>query len=340
MDTDKHRWEMRGDTNFTNVHELGREQRKMREGNGVALGWNYVYGGGMKTPLLRFGATLLLAILSLGGLQAAEDYAIRLVPVEKPGSKYGIIGSVHEVKKLVILVEGKLAKQETMDEVRNFEADVEVAQVNGYGVATKLSVRVKKYTVTSAGETREALPKGSVITASVKEGKKVYLVNEQEAEVSVARALKEFITLYDAKGPKDDTVFGTQERKKVGDVWPIHGEMALKELAGKQMEVRAEDLSGEAKLEGVVEVDGQKCLKISGKTAVKKLTMPMPGFQVQKGTVEAVITGVYQVKDNRRMAATMGQKMEIRATGAAPDGRAIELTMETSIKGEKKFKHE
>lgn len=292
--------------------------------------------------MLRLGTILLLAVLSLGELLAAEDFAIRLVPAEKVGLKYQVTGRLNEFGRQTLVMEGNPTRQEAVTNIWNFEGKVEVLEVDSERqVATKMTIAVKKMTLSQNGTSKEVLPEGSVITGSLKDGKKAFEVNGQALEASASRALKEFIYMYDKNESTDDVIYGTKDRKKVGDAWPINVEAARKALTDKDVNVTDDDLSGQTKVEAIEEVDGQKCIKVTGTMMLKKLMPKLPpGLVFQKGEGQTKVTTHYSLKDNRRVQAVLDYKMQIKANGTSPNGVVMEMTVENSLSGEKKFKYE
>ena len=64
-------------------------------------------------------------------------------------------------------------------------------------------------------------------------------------------------------GPTDDEIFGSKERKKVGDRWEGNSELMAKELTHFGILVKKEDLKSTATLEKVVTVGKTECLQLS-----------------------------------------------------------------------------
>jgi hypothetical protein len=335
------------ETEFHENPRIGRGKRvaKITTGgarlNGVALGGNNVYGGRMKMPLLRFGAILLLAMLPWGGLLAAEDYAIRLEPAQKAGDKYRVVGKIHDVLRQKVMADGDVVREQTKDEIWDFEGRVEVLAVDARELATKLKVEVMKMTLTKDGKTSEVFPSGTIINGSLKDGLKTFHLKEDEVEKSVSKYLKYFVALQDATEPTNDEVLGTKQRKKVGEVWPINGHASQKSLASMQVEILPEDLTGETKLEDTVDVAGQKHLKISSRLIIKKMLPKGPAWdkvKVQSATAEAKASGLYAVKDHRCLSSSVDNQMKVVAIEPTSGGRVV-ISAEQQMKTEKKFQY-
>lgn len=294
----------------------------------------------MKMPLKRFWAGVLLAMLPLMTLQA-EDYAIRLEPPAKKGDKFQVVGKLNDVNKLQLLVDGKVVKEDAGSEVWEIDAKVEVLEADARELATKLKIDIKKLKLSRKGMSKDVFVAGTVVMAGLVDGAKTYTVEGEDVEPAVAKALQELVTLNDAKEPTDDVVFGTKERKKVGDTWPLDTEAARKALTQKNVEVATEDVTGGSKLEEIVTVDGQKCLKVTGHVDIKKMVPKLPpGLKLNASTVEVKTSGIYAVSNNHRMAATLNYKMDMKASGPGPDGKEIEMRVSGEMQGEKTFKYQ
>ncbi|HEY1171222.1 MAG TPA: hypothetical protein VGH19_07650 [Verrucomicrobiae bacterium] len=296
----------------------------------------------MKMSIPRLVAGSLLLFLSLQGVQAAEDYAIRLSPPVKVGSKYGLEAKLNEVSKNVITVDGQQMRNETSEESWRFEGKVEVQEVDAKGTPTNLSVQVQKLTVTQAGNSSELLPSGSRLTVAVKEGKKVFEMGGKEAEPAVVKALREVITLNSENDPPDDVLFGTAERKKAGDSWPMNLEVLIQTLGKNGMELKPEDAKGSvSKLEEVVTMEGKKCLKISSNIEMQNFRPPMPTWmKVKQAKASVKSSGLFPVDGSGRLTATLDHLMSVKAEGADPGGKTMALHLERTLKGEKKFRYE
>ncbi|MCD6049321.1 MAG: hypothetical protein K0Q55_724, partial [Verrucomicrobia bacterium] len=199
-----------------------------------------------------------------------------------------------------------------------------------------------KFTVKEEGTVREILPAGTSITAGLKDGKSTYQIKGEEAAQEVAVGLKTFVSVNDPNKPNDDDISGTKDKKKVGDTWPLNTEMAVKNFALNNLQLKKEDVSGVSKLEGVVTEGDQKLLKISSKIDIKNVAPPLPpGMEVKKSTIQAEFSGLFPLNPaGPRVQSAESMKMDLKAQGKMPDGRMMEISVNSEQKSTKRMKFE
>ena len=121
-----------------------------------------------------------------------------------------------------------------------------------------------------------------------------YLVNGQIASNEIAEVLSTLFVLPQSE-TTDDDVFGTKERKKVGDSWGVNVVKAASSLS-PEFKLAPEDMKGTTTLEKILEIDGVKCPWISGKLDINKASPPLPpGFVVEKSHISAAFAGVFPI---------------------------------------------
>ena len=164
--------------------------------------------------------------------------------------------------------------QKQPSDVTGFTADVvavqEVLAVDERGEATKLRLTVNKCIIESKDGHTETIPAGTVITGTLRGGETLFEI--KDAKLS-ATASKVFALLFDLDEGDitSDDVFGTKERKKPGDSWPINVDAGARDLIHDGIEVSPADISGSVSLLEVREYKGQKCLELIGRCRVGQL---------------------------------------------------------------------
>lgn len=194
----------------------------------------------------------------------AQDYEIRLTRDVRAGEKYNLTASGSLSEKMIMSAQGQVIQKNASTHEMMLEGIVTVLEVDDLKEERKLSLDISRCLVSAGGESgqKEVLKKGTQIVAQRKNGHDEFLVDGEAAAKDVATLLGHFISLRSGH-VNDDHIFGTKERKKVGDSWPVNRDKAAADLTAKGIKVARENITGNTTLEKLVEVDGRKCLKLN-----------------------------------------------------------------------------
>ena len=246
-----------------------------------------------------FGKMALIAIMAASSFVAlaGEDYTILLTRPEKVGDKMNISATGESSNTQTVTAGGQVVKNLKNEYSVALEGVVTVLKVDTLKRSVESNLEVSKLTKTdkATGKTVELLSKGTVVHARANGKKDEFLVDGKPLPPETQAALNMFI-----KFPKNDAtdndVFGTKEKKKVGDSWPINKKRIAQDLTKEKINVKPEDVSGKTTLEKVVEVDGEKCLVLSAWMKIENVKFAaFPGMKVKKGDMKADFSGNFPV---------------------------------------------
>jgi hypothetical protein len=287
----------------------------------------------MKRGPTLWAMLAVIAVMAPAMAAAEPDYAIKLTRPEKAGNEFRIAAVTSQTIASMAKTPGKADEQRTDTATVTLDAAVKVLEVDKNGTPSKITLTVDKLTVKkNEAAAAELLVKGTVVTASVKDGASVFEVEGKAVTPEKAMALAMVVTLGEGQAADDET-FGTKDRKKVGDQWPINAELASKEMAKKGMGVAKEDLTGTVKLEGAVKVGAVECLDIRARMVGKKFsTPPAPGFKTQDGSIEVAFAAKLPVDPAARsLEQSMDMTAKTVATGKL-DPQGPDVTIDSTIK--------
>ena len=194
-------------------------------------------GAGLAVVAMKMIRTLILSPL-LPLLLAGKEYTIQLHRPAKVGDQFRVEMTGSESNTMARKV-GDMEGTEEKNWSAKLKGIVTVLKVNKVGSVSQMKLKVDSFTITEGKFTEEALEKGAVIKGEEKDDKNQFELWDEESKLGVplqdgiaADALKLLFSLDDAKGKEtDDDVFGTKDKKKVGDSWKINAK-ALAESAG------------------------------------------------------------------------------------------------------------
>jgi hypothetical protein len=167
-------------------------------------------------------------------------------------------------------------------------------------------------------------------------GKPAFLVDGKPVDKKAAAVLGILFAPPHSK-VTDDDIFGTKERKKVGESWPINRDLAIMDIAKKGVQI--EDLAGTTKLEKVFVVDGLKCLKVTAEMETDKFTLPFsPMLKVKKSEMHMSFSGEIPANKNAdttnvALKTEMNMSTIFSATGKPnPQTPEMKISVESSRK--------
>jgi hypothetical protein len=236
---------------------------------------------------LKFSAAILALALAPCSALFAQDYEIRLTRPAEVGFKYHLSAVGKKSSSLVSRQGDKVLKDKSSSFTVEAELTVTVLAVNEKGASTRAKLEVEKLTRIEDDARRELLPKGSVITAAW-DGKGQAFEMGGGLDPDTEQSLRLLHLVSDGpNGPTNDEVFGTKERKKVGDRWEGNSERMSKDLARFGSLVKKEDLKSTVSLEKIVLVGKTECLQLSGVLTCDKLDLTLPpGFTMDKSELK------------------------------------------------------
>ncbi|NVN93077.1 MAG: hypothetical protein HXX11_21120 [Desulfuromonadales bacterium] len=196
----------------------------------------------------------------------------------------------------------------------------------------KLSLFVTSCLVKTNGSTfeREMLAKGTQVIAQQRDGKVEFVIDGKVVSKETAEILCHLISLHPSQA-SDDDVFGTKERKTVGDSWAVNSVKGAVDLSSRGIIVDAKDIKGSTQLEKVVEVGGTKCLQISAKMEMSNISPSLPkGMSVMQSNASATFSGEFPVDVSARpLSEGMTASIAFVAKGkSTPEAPEITLAMD------------
>jgi hypothetical protein len=287
----------------------------------------------MKTACAVLGAL----VLHVSAVPAADDYVVRLSRPAKVGDHYRLDARGTKREQERVTIGGQVQKKSNEYSV-HLVALATVLAVDSRSDATRTEYLVESCRKTSSGRTEDVLPAGRKIVAdSGGRGETVFTVDGDPVLEDISKALKVVITAHAPDSPADDEIFGTSDRKRVGDRWNINSATAAKDLSRTGLAVAADDLSGTVSLDGVRAVDAVQVLEITAQFRAERMTVDLPDWlQLEKSSMSAEMAALVPVDPEIPNVVSTGLKMQIRIVfrGQKPETGSpvtIDETMEMSV---------
>jgi hypothetical protein len=258
----------------------------------------------------------------------AQDYEIRLHRPHRVGEKEKILVVGKESQEMSMSSAGKVMREDKKEFTVELDCVSTVLAISPTGKVTRLSFEVSKLVRKDAGLQKEVLPRGTVVVASKAGRKTVFEVDGNAVAPEVAQALDLVMTVSGSDGT-DDELFGTRERKRVGDSWSVNKE-AVTQMMSNDPRMAVKDVAGKVTLKEVVkDASGPRLLVTFDVTAKAAPAGATPGVSSQDGTIIMKGTGEFPVDPKlQRTKESMEMDLSTRITRTQnPGNREIEMRM-------------
>lgn len=288
----------------------------------------------MRTVLTQ---SLLITCLFAGfttWVQAAQDYAIQLNRSIKVGYKYALEATGLDEQMMSMSVNGQAMPARNIAYTLSVKAKAEVLATTPKGREQKTRFIITKATRTSAGQESDLLAAGTELVAERVGLKTTYVAAGMPVSPEVAKALEVIISMESDETANDDAVFGTKDRKKIGDSWPIDGVAGAADMNKRGgMKIDPANIMGKSTLVELSKVPQGEVLRIEAEMAMKDVSIPLPpGVAVTKSSFHATFAGLFPVDANQRaLKKLMSMDGALECAGKTGDKEmAMSMTMKRS----------
>ena len=294
--------------------------------------------GRLALTAVRAAGLFLLALATAPTLSADASYVVRLTRPRRVGDRYRLEARGRMQERQRVTIGGKETGNEAKDLDVHLVAAARVLAVDSTSSPTRIEYAIESCRQTAAGKTDEVLAPGRRVVAEVRNGQTLFADEAGEPLPPETReSLSAVLSAHVPESPTDDQIFGTRERKRVGDEWPINSDAAAHDLSKSGLSVLAANLKGTARLAAARKVDGVQALEISAKLHAEQMEIPTPGgVHLERAAMDGDFTGLFPADPESRVLLPdrVGFRMTFRMSGQKPDTgekMTIELSMETSL---------
>jgi hypothetical protein len=193
----------------------------------------------------------------------SQDYAVRLARPAVAGQKRLAVGSLETDDHLAGTRSGVPSDQRQASIIRYVVA-TEILEVSARGNAQRATLTVRRLTKESGGAKLELAKPGEVVTARLAGRERVFEMQGARLAPDLQQALGAAVPLRADDEPTDDDLFGTAQRRRVGESWPANGGLFAR-YGASNLTFDPKDVAGTVTLEGVKPVHGVPCLEVRWK---------------------------------------------------------------------------
>ena len=277
--------------------------------------------------VLGVAFNLALAAPAESTTKPAGEYQIKLHRPETVGSRYQYSVTGSAKKDTTMSVAGQAVP--TPSEVMAFEVSgiKEVTKVDKQGRPTGITFTIAKCVQVEGDKKTEVAPKGTVVLATYENDHKNITAKDASVTLSdealqILHLVIDVSTAKEGEGDDDDS-FGTKDKKKVGDTWPVHADAVVKQMGsqiGQGATLHKDDVTGQTKLAAVKTVQGVDCLEVQCNMTISNFKPPVPpllgDIKVTSGKIAVALTGLFPVDlVSQPVNSTQSETMTFEMTG-------------------------
>ena len=275
-----------------------------------------------KGTLWLVAAVTALAVAWPAGAAPEATYAIRLARAQTVGSRFAVSVKGRQHKKERVTMAGRVVTDTDTTVDVEVDAYAEVLAVDGKQQGTRMSYTIDRAQRTEKAQTTALLARGRVVVVEHKDGHAVFTIDGERPPRNIEEALGIVISAHEPNSATDDEIFGTKDRKRVGDEWGINTEAAAKDFTSRGVKIEPQNITGATKLVAAKTHEGVKVVELTGKLRIANMSLPLPaGAQVERSQVEALFWGLFpqDPKATRRVAESMLLKTGFAVRMKKPD---------------------
>lgn len=237
-------------------------------------------------------------VVILAASAAAQDYAIKISQPLKVGQRYKMTAVASSTMEGSTTSGTQVVKRDKNELSVEFESEVTVLAIDAKGRPTKESHTIVKL-LEGAGK-ESIVPAGTKVVASRPNQKMLFEIDGKSLTNAVAKALAEVVGIT-IGGPTDDEVFGTKERKKVGDQWPINEVLALQGVTEKLkgLNLSATNIKGTTTLHKVTKDSGGDVIHLLANMSTTMSPKVKPQSTHVTATMNLTLTGAFPADINK-----------------------------------------
>ncbi len=193
----------------------------------------------------------------------ARDYAVRLARPAAAGEKRLAVGSLESDDHLAGTKAGAASDQRQTATI-HYVVATEILEVSARGNVLRATLTVRRFTKESGGTTVELAKPGAVVSARLVGRERVFELAGARLAPDLQTALAAALPLHADDEPTDDDLFGTTQRRRVGESWPANAELFAR-FGAASVTFDPQDVAGTVTLAAVKPVHGEPCLEVRWK---------------------------------------------------------------------------
>lgn len=256
---------------------------------------------------------------------AEPTFAIQLHRPSQIGDVRKHSTTMTSIESLVATAEDAVLQQRH-DEVRViFVATEKVLDINDRGSVTRSEYVIEEAFAESQTGRKELLVPGAVLVVS-RGVEPPFALEKGRIPPDVEKILTKLFTTSQPTRTDDD-IFGTDSVQPVGGRWPIHADLAARDLTEAGLAVETVALTGETELTAVETLGTVECLQISTRLAADNVTpLGVPsGATLESTRLTASFAGMFPTDRSKQRLSDSSEMSAEFTLSRTVDGRPVRM---------------
>jgi hypothetical protein len=203
---------------------------------------------------------VLALLLSTAGVQA-QRYQIKLDRPLHAGDRFQAYHTASEKDELNRSIRGSTDK-EGYSLKAEMTAVQEILAVDTKGDVTKARFTIDKMVETADGKTEEVIAPGRAVFEDVKDGKRLFYLENEGLTKAASRVLRILIGGEELKSTDADAALGTPVLQEIGGTWKIDGTKLKDYLSVPNGYIVDKNIQASGKLVALTNLHGIPCLHV------------------------------------------------------------------------------
>ena len=279
-------------------------------------------------PAIALGCGTLLSATA-----TAQEFTIRLTRPSLSGQRYRLVAEASRTRHVVTKKDGAVVAEQQSKKSIELDAVVTVSRLNAKGRVAQKMLVIQRCVQIEGKNRQELLAKGDVVIIAKLDSTPTFRLVGGVMTPSVTKAL-ELIFGTKSRAADDDELFGSRQRRKVGESWPINAEAVARSLKSEGIEVKSEQVSGKMQLARRLKYAKIDSLHISGRMKLANVAFSaavLPGYELVSASAEGTFSGVFPInlaQGKLYDAKTMNVDLVMRGKTGIAAGHEITVRLE------------
>lgn len=210
---------------------------------------------------------IVICCTVINAKDADKTYDIKFNIKDKKGDTYSLSRRSTESLALEFKKDGAVVNTKNENTVYELDSKLEVLEV---GKTYSLSFTINKFLKNA----KTVIEKGKVIIVTRVDNTLYYTIDGSAVNDEALIKILDNVLSVSKYESDDDQIFGTPDRKKIGDSWKVKPEPVADLLKNYEIIIAPENVNGTVTLAGIEKKHGMECMKIDINILFKNPAFP------------------------------------------------------------------
>ena len=209
------------------------------------------------------GSTANTASAGTTGSAAGASFEVRMHRPATVGRRGRVVSAAVKHQHMQVRASGQVVRDTREDLSVHFRANERVVSIDSHGKPLGSEYTIEQLESDGANAVEVLIPPGQIVTVTrAPRASQAQLLIDGQPVSSPVRAALDAVLALAVGAATDDQIFGTPERQAAGARWPLHGDIAARDLAAAS-DIQA-TIAGETRVVQRTMFQATDCLEMHG----------------------------------------------------------------------------